>query len=47
MAEVHPDPAVALSDSQQQMDLNQFDTFYSELLASKLIRFNSNLGYMK
>jgi 3-deoxy-7-phosphoheptulonate synthase/chorismate mutase len=38
MAEVHPDPAVALSDAQQQMDLNQFDTFYSELLASKLIR---------
>ncbi len=38
MAEVHPDPAVALSDAQQQMDLNQFDTFYSEILASKLIR---------
>jgi 3-deoxy-7-phosphoheptulonate synthase/chorismate mutase len=38
MAEVHPDPAVALSDSQQQMDLNQFDHFYSELLASNLIR---------
>ena len=31
MAEVHPDPAVALSDSAQQMDLDQFDTFYSEL----------------
>lgn len=38
MAEVHPDPAVALSDSQQQMDLNQFDHFYKELLASNLIR---------
>ncbi len=38
MAEVHPDPAVALSDSQQQMDLNQFDKFYSEILASNLIR---------
>lgn len=38
MAEVHPDPAVALSDAQQQMDLKQFDTFYSEILASKLIR---------
>ncbi len=31
MAEVHPDPAVALSDAAQQMDLNQFDEFYAEL----------------
>ena len=31
MAEVHPDPAVALSDSAQQMDLNQFDEFYNEI----------------
>ena len=31
MAEVHPDPAVALSDSGQQMDLEQFDKFYNEL----------------
>jgi 3-deoxy-7-phosphoheptulonate synthase/chorismate mutase len=31
MAEVHPDPAVALSDSAQQMDLNQFDKFYQEI----------------
>ncbi|MGM0843902.1 MAG: bifunctional 3-deoxy-7-phosphoheptulonate synthase/chorismate mutase [Bacillota bacterium] len=31
MAEVHPDPAVALSDAAQQMDLEQFDHFYSEL----------------
>ncbi|MDP4156327.1 MAG: bifunctional 3-deoxy-7-phosphoheptulonate synthase/chorismate mutase [Bacillota bacterium] len=38
MAEVHPDPAVALSDSQQQMDLNQFDQFYSEILKSNLVR---------
>jgi 3-deoxy-7-phosphoheptulonate synthase / chorismate mutase len=37
MAEVHPDPAVALSDSQQQMDLDQFNKFYSELLASNLL----------
>src|SRR5690625_2954730 len=28
MAEVHPHPAVALSDSQQQMDLDIFDEFY-------------------
>jgi 3-deoxy-7-phosphoheptulonate synthase/chorismate mutase len=38
MAEVHPDPAVALSDAQQQMDLAQFDQFYNEILASKLLR---------
>ncbi|RID86492.1 3-deoxy-7-phosphoheptulonate synthase [Peribacillus asahii] len=31
MAEVHPDPAVALSDSAQQMDLKQFDAFYDEI----------------
>ncbi len=31
MAEVHPDPAVALSDAAQQMDLDQFDEFYNEL----------------
>lgn len=35
MAEVHPDPAVALSDAAQQMDLNQFDQFYKELQASR------------
>jgi 3-deoxy-7-phosphoheptulonate synthase/chorismate mutase len=38
MAEVHPDPAVALSDAQQQMDLDQFDQFYSEIINSKLVR---------
>ncbi|WP_153730934.1 bifunctional 3-deoxy-7-phosphoheptulonate synthase/chorismate mutase [Sporosarcina obsidiansis] len=31
MAEVHPDPAVALSDSAQQMDIEQFDKFYEEM----------------
>lgn len=31
MAEVHPDPAVALSDSQQQMDINMFNQFYEEV----------------
>ncbi|MFC3883257.1 bifunctional 3-deoxy-7-phosphoheptulonate synthase/chorismate mutase [Bacillus songklensis] len=31
MAEVHPDPAVALSDSAQQMDIPQFKEFISEL----------------
>ncbi|PTG23703.1 bifunctional 3-deoxy-7-phosphoheptulonate synthase/chorismate mutase [Staphylococcus chromogenes] len=31
MAEVHPDPAVALSDSAQQMNLEEFDSFYNEI----------------
>lgn len=31
MAEVHPDPAVALSDSAQQMDIPMFDSFMEEL----------------
>lgn len=38
MAEVHPDPAVALSDSAQQMDLEQFDAFYRELAASSFVK---------
>lgn len=38
MAEVHPDPAVALSDSAQQMDLEQFDAFMKELLETPLVR---------
>lgn len=32
MAEVHPDPAVALSDAQQQMDFEQFDQFMTEVV---------------
>ncbi|WP_430786507.1 bifunctional 3-deoxy-7-phosphoheptulonate synthase/chorismate mutase [Virgibacillus flavescens] len=35
MAEVHPDPAVALSDSAQQMDIPEFKQYMSELLAFK------------
>ncbi|GIN88052.1 bifunctional 3-deoxy-7-phosphoheptulonate synthase/chorismate mutase [Heyndrickxia sporothermodurans] len=31
MAEVHPDPAVALSDSAQQMNIPQFNEFMAEL----------------
>lgn len=31
MVEVHPDPAVALSDAAQQMDFEQFDHFMTEL----------------
>lgn len=38
MAEVHPDPAVALSDSAQQMDLEQFDEFYNEIKNSLFIK---------
>ncbi|QQZ08606.1 bifunctional 3-deoxy-7-phosphoheptulonate synthase/chorismate mutase [Heyndrickxia vini] len=35
MAEVHPDPAVALSDSAQQMDIPQFHEFIEELKSFK------------
>lgn len=38
MAEVHPDPAVALSDSAQQMNLEQFDEFMKELKSLSLIK---------
>jgi 3-deoxy-7-phosphoheptulonate synthase / chorismate mutase len=38
MAEVHPDPAVALSDSAQQMDLEQFDKFYNEIKNSLFVK---------
>lgn len=31
MAEVHPDPSVALSDSAQQMDFKEFDTFWANI----------------
>lgn len=38
MAEVHPDPAVALSDSAQQMDLKQFDEFYHAIKATPFVK---------
>ena len=38
MAEVHPDPAVALSDSAQQMDLNQFDEFWNEIQKASFVK---------
>ncbi|MBB6448124.1 3-deoxy-7-phosphoheptulonate synthase/chorismate mutase [Geomicrobium halophilum] len=38
MAEVHPDPAVALSDSAQQMDIEQFNTFISTLRDAQLLK---------
>ncbi len=31
MAEVHPDPSIALSDQQQQMDIPTFNAFYEEI----------------
>ena len=39
MAEVHPDPAVALSDSAQQMDIAEFNQYMDEVKAfAKLIQ---------
>jgi 3-deoxy-7-phosphoheptulonate synthase/chorismate mutase len=37
MVEVHPNPAVALSDAQQQIDIPTFDQFMEALHASKLL----------
>jgi 3-deoxy-7-phosphoheptulonate synthase / chorismate mutase len=36
MLEVHPDPAVALSDAAQQLNIPDFDSFMSELRSSNL-----------
>ncbi|RSL32921.1 3-deoxy-7-phosphoheptulonate synthase [Salibacterium salarium] len=38
MAEVHPDPAVALSDSAQQMDIPQFQAFLESLRETGLYK---------
>jgi 3-deoxy-7-phosphoheptulonate synthase/chorismate mutase len=38
MTEVHPDPAVALSDSAQQMDFDQFATFMAGIRSSGLYK---------
>ncbi|MCC3373950.1 bifunctional 3-deoxy-7-phosphoheptulonate synthase/chorismate mutase [Cohnella sp. REN36] len=37
MVEVHPDPAKALSDAAQQLDLPEFRRFYEELVGSGLL----------
>jgi 3-deoxy-7-phosphoheptulonate synthase / chorismate mutase len=37
MLEVHPDPAVALSDSMQQLDIPDFEQFMSKLRSSRLL----------
>ncbi|WP_252314582.1 bifunctional 3-deoxy-7-phosphoheptulonate synthase/chorismate mutase [Sinobaca sp. H24] len=39
MAEVHPDPAVALSDSAQQMNIPQFQDFLTSLRDSGLYKY--------
>lgn len=39
MAEVHPDPAVALSDSAQQMNIPQFQDFLTSLRDSSLYKY--------
>jgi 3-deoxy-7-phosphoheptulonate synthase / chorismate mutase len=40
MAEVHPDPAVALSDAAQQMNISEFEQFVRELVKSGYIKMN-------
>lgn len=38
MVEVHPDPATALSDAAQQMNIEEFNRFYAEVQQSGLLR---------
>jgi 3-deoxy-7-phosphoheptulonate synthase/chorismate mutase len=38
MVEVHPDPSIALSDAQQQLDFAQFTEFLNEVKRSGLFR---------
>ncbi|GGB48037.1 bifunctional 3-deoxy-7-phosphoheptulonate synthase/chorismate mutase [Fictibacillus barbaricus] len=38
MAEVHPDPAVALSDAAQQMNIEEFERFVEKLVQSGFIK---------
>lgn len=40
MAEVHPDPATALSDAAQQMNIGEFEKFVSELVRTGYIKLN-------
>lgn len=40
MAEVHPDPAVALSDAAQQMNISEFEHFTEELVKSGFLKVN-------
>lgn len=43
MVEVHPDPAVALSDAKQQLNIPQFNDFVTSLRASGLYRENATV----
>ncbi|KAA8998775.1 3-deoxy-7-phosphoheptulonate synthase [Paenibacillus spiritus] len=38
MVEVHPDPATALSDAAQQLNIEEFNQFYNDVKASGLFR---------
>ena len=38
MTEVHPDPAVALSDAAQQMNIDEFESFVEQLVQSGFIK---------
>lgn len=38
MAEVHPDPAVALSDAAQQMNIDEFERFVGQLVQSGFLK---------
>ncbi|MCM3717967.1 bifunctional 3-deoxy-7-phosphoheptulonate synthase/chorismate mutase [Fictibacillus phosphorivorans] len=40
MAEVHPDPSVALSDALQQMNINEFENFVGELVKTGFLKMN-------
>ncbi|MFG6493821.1 bifunctional 3-deoxy-7-phosphoheptulonate synthase/chorismate mutase [Fictibacillus sp. UD] len=40
MAEVHPDPAVALSDAAQQMNIKEFEQFVEKLVSSGFLKMN-------
>lgn len=43
MVEVHPDPATALSDSAQQLNIPQFEQFYAEVKASGLLKDSASV----
>lgn len=43
MVEVHPDPATALSDANQQLDIGQFNQFLSELEKSGMYKTKQNV----
>jgi 3-deoxy-7-phosphoheptulonate synthase/chorismate mutase len=40
MTEVHPDPAVALSDAAQQMNIDEFEVFIRKLVDSGFLKLN-------